>query len=300
MSLLVLGSVAVDDIENSHGKRERILGGSASFAAVAASWFTSPEIIGVIGTDFPEAYKSLYREKKIGLDGLEQRQGDTFHWSGKYHDDMIGRDTLETDLGVFEDWKPNLPDSLRQIPDVFLANISPDLQLHVLDQMQSIRLVGLDTMNLWINIAHDDLCKAISRTRVLFVNDEEARLLTGEISLTRAARKLQEMGPEILIIKRGEHGASVHSPDRLFYAPAFPLEKVLDVTGAGDTFAGALMGTLAGQEKLDFPRVCEGVLRGAVLASFCVEDFSLDRLVKVTRDEFDERFKLIRQMIRYE
>lgn len=299
MSLLIVGSVALDDIETSRARVSRILGGAASFSSIAASRFTQTELVGIVGDDFPQSHIDLFKKHGVGLGALEVKEGATFHWAGRYHDDLIHRDTLRTDLGVFEDWQPNIPSALRDIPFVFLANIHPDLQLHVLDQMQNVRLVGCDTMNLWINVAREPLDRIIERSDILLVNDEEARQLTEEISLTKAARVLQSRGPKVIIIKRGEHGASVHGEGRMFYAPAYPIEEVADPTGAGDTFAGALMGYLAEKNSVEFDDVCQGVIQGTVLASFCVEDFSLNRLVTATEKEIGARLERLKEIVRW-
>lgn len=298
MGLLIVGSVALDDIETASGKKmTRILGGAASFASIAAARFTRPELVGVIGSDFPEEHVEMFKSQNVGIEALERREGATFHWSGRYHADQVHRDTLKTELGVFEDWKPTIPQSLRGSPYLLLGNIHPDLQLHVLDQMKNVRLVGCDTMNLWINTAREALDRVIERSHILLLNDEEARMLSGESSLPKAAKILQERGPRIIIIKRGEHGASVHGPGQMFFAPAFPIDNVVDPTGAGDTFAGALMGYLAQKEAMDFDSVCRGVINGAVLASFCVEDFSLNQLIKAQQEEVQERMNILADIV---
>lgn len=298
MSLLVVGSVALDDVETPEAKAEGILGGAASFASVAAARFAKVELVGIVGSDFPEEHIEMFKSQGVGTQALEVKEGKTFHWEGRYHEDMVHRDTLMTELGVFEDWSPVIPESLRKMPFVFLGNIHPQLQLDVLDQMEEPKLVGCDTMNLWINIARDELEQVIKRTNILIINDEEARMLTEVISLHKAARMLQEMGPEIIIIKRGEHGASVHGKDRLFFAPAYPLDDVTDTTGAGDTFAGAMMGYLTQQNSDRYEDVCRGVLNGSVLASFAVEGFSLKRLAESTATELEERMNILGQMVR--
>jgi len=298
MSVLIVGSVAVDDVENCHGKVTRVLGGAASFSSVAAARYDHTELVGIVGDDFPGQHVELFKQQGVGTQALEVKPGKTFHWGGRYHDDLVHRDTLFTKLGVFEDWMPVIPEALRGIEVVFLANIHPLLQLHVLEQMQQVRLVGCDTMNLWINTAREALDRVIEKSDILLVNDEEARMLTGEISLNKAAKTLRARGPRIVIIKRGEHGASVHGEGRLFCVPAYPLDEVIDPTGAGDTFAGALMGYLARGNAFEFEPVCRGVLQGTVLASFSVEDFSLDRLTKVTNEEIGQRLEELSQMVR--
>lgn len=293
-----MGSVALDDVETPSGKAERILGGAATFGCVAASRFVKPEMVGIVGDDFPEQHIRLFEECGVGTTALEKKTGKTFHWEGRYHENMIHRDTLLTELGVFEDWLPQIPESLRSMPYLFLGNIHPELQLHVLKQMSNVKLVGCDTMNLWINIARDELAEVISKVDVLIINDEEARMLTEKVSLSLAAKEILEMGPSVVIVKRGEHGATVHSRDRLFFCPALPIDHVADPTGAGDTFAGAMMGFLAKTGNTEFSDICRGVVMGTVLASFCVEDFSLNRLIHVDDRQMEDRRKMLEDMVK--
>ncbi len=298
MSLLIVGSVALDDIETTHSKAESILGGAASFASVAAARYTRPELVGIVGRDFPREHIDLFEGQGVGIAALEVSAGKTFHWAGRYHEDFMHRDTLRTELGVFEDWSPTIPKSLRGASYVLLGNIHPQLQLDVLEQMRNCRLVGCDTMNLWINTAREALDQVIERTNLLLINDQEARMLSSEFSLPRAAKVIQERGPQVIVIKRGEHGASVHSGGRVFYAPAYPVEAVVDPTGAGDTFAGALMGYLARQDSVEFEEVCRGVIQGTVLASFAVEAFSLQALVEARPEEVEHRVNTLAEMVR--
>lgn len=295
--LVVVGSIGIDTVETPSERRVEILGGSASFACVASSFFAPTAMVGVVGTDFPEEYMKVYRAAGVDLEGLQILEGKTFRWSGVYEENMDNRTTLSTDLNVFEAFSPNIPESYRQVPFLFLGNIQPALQLHVLDQMQKPEFVMVDTMDLWINIARDDLLRVIQRVDLLTVNDSEARLLTGAATLTQAAGNLLEMGPRFVLIKKGENGSMLFSRDGIFILPAYPLEKVADPTGAGDTFAGAFMGALAEGRKTDERSLRKAMLFGSVVASFGVEDFSLDRLQRLTREEITRRADLLRAMM---
>lgn len=299
MSLLIVGSVALDDIETSHGKAEKILGGAASFASIAAAHFTQPQLLGIVGDDFPLEHIELFKARGVDTQALEIKPGKTFYWAGRYHADFMHRDTLLTELGVFEDWSPTIPEALRAAAYILLGNIHPELQLHVLEQMPSARFVACDTMNLWIKTARRALNQVIERTDLLLINDEEARMLSGEVALPLAARAIQAQGPRVVIIKRGEHGASVHTPDGVFYVPAYPVEAIVDPTGAGDTFAGALMGYLASRDSVEFSDLCQGVVQGAVLASFAVETFSLEGLVEAQPNEVEQRAQTLARMVRW-
>lgn len=290
MSLVVIGSVAYDDVETPHGKRERILGGSASYISVTAANFTDVRLVAVVGSDFRESDVELLRSRGVGLEGLQRQEGRTFSWGGRYHDDMNIRDTLFTDLGVFEHFRPELPEAYRESELVFLGNIHPALQLEVLDQVRDPRFVAADTMNFWIQGEPETLRRLLSRLDGLTINDEEARLLSGEANLLQAARAIRAMGPRWLVIKRGEHGAWLFSDDRIFAVPAFPLERVLDPTGAGDTFAGGFMGSLARAGEVTERNVRRAMVNGSTMASFCVEGFSLDRLVAVEDEEIAARY----------
>ncbi len=296
-SILVVGSTALDSVETSHGKVDDALGGSAFFFSAAAAHQVPVDLVGVVGDDFPMQEIDPLHALGVGLDGLKiVPGGKTFRWGGKYHEDMIGRDTLFTELGVFESFKPWIPEKSRGHQVLFLANIQPQLQLDVLDQMTGPELVVLDTMNLWIDIALDDLKKVIARCHVLIVNDEEARQITGLRSLPRAARALKAMGPHTVVIKKGEHGALLYHNDNWFAAPALPLDEVIDPTGAGDTFAGGFVSSLAAADDMDEMAYRRAVIHGSAWASFCVEDFSLKRLLAVTREEVDERLKAFERL----
>ena len=308
MAILVVGSVAYDTVETPFGRAERVLGGSASFFSVAASFFTPVNLVAVVGQDFGEREMSAFRGRDIDLEGLERTAGETFHWAGKYSYDLNARETLFTHLNVFEHFQPRLPASYRGSDHVFLGNIHPDLQRDVLDQVPQPKLVVCDTMNYWISRTPAELKETLRRVDVLLINDAEARELSGEWNMVRAARVIQAMGPGVLVVKKGEHGVLMFGQDGSFAAPAYPLEEVFDPTGAGDTFAGGFMGYLAaahGEAGLQRGKVDDQILRravimGSTLASFCVEAFSLDRLVRLTRAEIDGRFRLFKRLTHFE
>ncbi len=298
MDVIVVGSVGIDTIETPTEKRESILGGSASYACAASSYFSNVGMVGVVGTDFPKNFRDVYESFNVDLAGLQTVEGDTFRWSGVYQENMDNRETISTDLNVFETFSPELPDNYKSCPYVFLANIAPELQLHVLDQVQSPKFVLADTMDLWINIAVEPLKQVISRVDMMTLNESEARHLTGEHALLRAARSLLEMGPTYVLIKKGEHGSILFSKDRIFLMPAFPLEEVEDPTGAGDTFAGGFMGSFAASGQTSEEAIRKAMVYGSVVASFGVEKFSLDRLQEVNIEEIEERAYLFREMLR--
>lgn len=291
--LLVVGSVAIDWIITPHDEREESVGGSATFFSMAASYLTPVQLVGVVGHDFPDHAVEDMRGAGIDLNGLEVvSDGKTFRWKGKYHENMNDRDTLETHLNCFEHFAPKLPDAYRTAPNVFLANIQPSLQLQVLEQMaQRPKFVGLDTMNLWIDIAADELRAVLERIDCLVINEEEARQLTGRDNLVRAAREIRGMGPKTLVIKRGEYGALLFGPDdqQLFSVPGLPLEEVHDPTGAGDCFAGGFMGYVAGRDVTP-DNLRRGMVWGSVMASFCVQGFSYDQLKGLPKSTIDRRF----------
>jgi sugar/nucleoside kinase (ribokinase family) len=289
MSILVVGSVAFDTVETPFGKAERVLGGSASFFAVAASFFTPVNLVGVVGRDFGEEQLRAFRGREIDLRGLERMDGDTFHWQGKYSYDLNSRETVCTELNVFEFFKPSIPAQYRASSHVFLGNIDPVLQRDVLEQVERPRVVACDTMR-----------KTLERVDILLINDAEARQLSGEWNIVKAARAIRALGPRTLVLKKGEHGVLMFSDAGSFAAPAYPLEQVFDPTGAGDTFAGGFLGYLAntGEEGEDALR--RAVIMGSTLASFCVEAFSLDRLLTLSRAEIDERFGLFKRLTHFE
>jgi len=294
MSILVVGSVAYDTVETPFGRAERVLGGSASFFSVAASFFTPVNLVGVVGSDFGEAQLAAFRGRAIDLEGLEHMEGKTFHWQGKYSYDLNSRDTICTDLNVFEFFKPKIPARYRDSQAVFLGNIDPVLQREVLEQVRSPRVVACDTMNFWINGKAEELRKTLAKVQVLLVNDAEARELSGEWNLVKAARAIRAMGPRTVVVKKGEHGVVMFDGEDVFAAPAFPLENVFDPTGAGDTFAGGFMGYLASTGELDNAALRRAIVMGSTLASFSVEAFSLDRLLTLTRAQIEERYRLFR------
>ena len=299
VELIVVGSIGIDTIETPVARRESILGGSASYACAAASFFTSVGMVGVVGTDFPKQDVDLYKHFRIDLDGLETVPGETFRWSGVYEANMDNRRTIRTDLNVFASFLPKLPTSYRKSPFLFLANIQPDLQLHVLEQIEKPRFTVVDTMDLWINTAKEKLLEVIQRVDMLTLNESEARHLSDQHTLLKAARALLKLGPKYVLIKKGEHGSVLFSHNGIFLMPAFPLEDVQDPTGAGDTFAGGLMGALAAGKKVDETSIRRAMIYGSIVASFGVEAFSLERLQTLTLKEIEARANLFREMIRF-
>ena len=290
MSLLVVGSVAFDAIETPHGKVDRTLGGAASYFALAASHFAPVRMVAVVGDDFTEKEKAIFHGRKIDLSGLEYAQGKTFFWAGRYSLDMNQRTTLATELNVFGTFRPTLPDAFLDSQFVFLGNIDPTLQRSVLKQIRrQPKVVGLDTMNYWIDGTPAELRETLKHVQVLTINDDETRQLTGEHNLLRAAKHVFKMGPKTLIIKRGEHGALMVHDSFIFSVPAFPLEEVHDPIGAGDTFAGGFMGYLAGMGRINEQTLRSAMVYGSVLASFTVERFGVERLASVTRREIRDR-----------
>lgn len=296
--LVVVGSVGLDTVCTPCARRQDLLGGSASYACAAASFFSTVGMVGVVGTDFPLRHRRLYKRLGIDLAGLQVQSGKTFRWSGEYAVDMNQRRTLCTELNVFASFAPALPPGYSASPYLFLANISPDLQLHVLDRMQKPRFVAADTMDLWIRTCPRALRRVIRRVDLLLINESEARLLTGQTSLLTAARRLLRLGPRFLIIKKGEHGSMLFTPNSIFLMPAYPLEHVRDPTGAGDAFAGGLMGALAGRGRVSERALKNAMARGSILASFAVESFGLDGLSALSQDTIRERIQLMQRMMR--
>lgn len=290
MSVLVVGSMALDSVETPFGKVENILGGSASYFSLAASNFTDVNVVAVVGNDFPEEHIKLLESHNIKLDGVKREEGETFRWVGHYGYDLSEAKTLETHLNVFETFNPVLPDHYKDIDIVFLANIDPEIQYEVLQQVKEPKLVACDTMNFWIESKPEQLKKLLGHVDILMINDAETRELAGEPIIVKAARKIMEMGPKILIVKRGEYGALMFSKDGIFYAPSYPLEEVFDPTGAGDTFAGGFIGYVASHDINNVNDYKRAVIYGSVLASFTVEDFSVNRLAKLTKDEIEARY----------
>lgn len=301
MSILVVGSVALDNLETPHGKREGILGGTATNFSTAASFFTTVHMIGVVGHDFGDTHMKFLTKKGIDVSGLKvDPTGKTFRWTGRYFDDINRRETLDTQLGVFAGFNPELNDFHREMPFLFLAGIHPSLQLKVLGQMKQPKIVALDTWNLWIDTTRNELQKVIERSSMMFVNDEEARKLTGEINVTKAAKKILSWGPKVVIIKRGEYGALLYTKDMVFAAPGMPLTTVVDPTGAGDTFAGGFMGYLAKTGETNDSTLRRAVISGSAMASFQVEDFGLDRLRRLTWKEIESRMKSFKELSHFE
>ncbi len=300
MSLLVVGSVAYDSVETSFGKRDDALGGSATFFSLAAALFTKPSLVAVVGEDFKAEDIALLARHGVDLTGLEQAAGPTFRWGGKYHADMQGRDTLFTHLNVFESFQPKLSAEHAAASIVFLANIHPTLQQRVLDQVQQPHFVAADTMNLWIDVAKAELEQVLGRVDGLFINDEEALQLTGARTVVQAARAIRALGPQLLIIKRGEHGALMFNDDDIFYVPAFPLETVLDPTGAGDTFAGGFMGYVAATGDFTPPNMRRAAVVGSLMASYCVEGFSVEQLREVQIHDVRRRYEAFRQLTAFD
>lgn len=299
MTVLVVGTVALDSVETPYGKADEILGGSATYFAAGASFFGGVRLVGVVGDDFPRERLDFLAERGVDLEGIEVVPGGkTFRWAGRYHHDLNHRDTLGTWLNVLETFQPKLPNEWRESEYVFLANIDPVLQRQVLDQIKKPKLVVADTMNFWIESMRDELVKTLQRVDVLIVNDEEARQLSGVPNLLKAARAIQQMGPQTVIVKKGEHGALLFTNGRVFTVPAYPLEDVFDPTGAGDTFAGGFFGYLARAGKHDDDTMRRAVVYGSALASFCVEKFGPDRLKDLTQAELDARVKEFHELVR--
>ncbi len=292
MSLLVVGTVAFDSVETPYGKEEMVVGGSAMYIGYSASYFVQDiKMVSIIGDDFSEGELNSMEDKGMNLDGIEKvKGGKSFFWAGKYHDDFNGRDTLVTDLNVLADFDPVLPQHYKDSKYIMLGNLTPDIQISVLDQLNDKPdLVMLDTMNFWINNTPDDLRKVLKRIDILTINDEEARMLSGEHALARAAAKIQAMGPYYIVIKRGEHGALLFYNDKTFFAPALLLQTLIDPTGAGDCFAGGFIGYLAKTQNLSFENMKRAIIHGSALASFCVEDFSNWNIKRLSLDQIDQR-----------
>jgi len=290
MAVLVVGSIALDSVKTPFGEVEEVLGGSATYASYAASFFTTPYLVGVVGNDFPEKHINLLQEKSIDLRGLDIIEGKTFRWKGYYDFDLNTAKTLSTCLNVFKEFHARIPDEYRKIKNVFLGNIDPEVQLEVLKQVENPELVVGDTMNFWINNKKDELLKVLKKLNVLVINDAEARQLSEESSLIKAGKKLLSLGPDYIIIKKGEHGALLFSDSEFFSIPAYPLEALYDPTGAGDTFAGGFVGYLASKDDFNGGEFKKALVYGSVLASFNVEDFSLNRLTRLSKEEIVQRY----------
>lgn len=300
MSMLITGSIALDSVKTPVEEHHEQLGGSASYASVAASFFTPVNLVGIVGSDFPKPYFDLYKKHHINLDGLQVAEGKTFRWSGEYEWDLNKRRTLSVALNVFEKFQPTLPESYRTTPYVFLANISPQLQLHVLAQVTKPKFVVADTMDLWLEIAREPLLELLKKIDCIVLNESEARELMKETSLIRAGRAILKLGPKYVVIKKGEHGCLLFAHDLFFSAPAYPLEDIHDPTGAGDCFAGGFAGYLARADRLDHDVLRKAVVYGSVLASYCVESFSLNRLLALNIHDIEDRYKSFKQMSHFE
>jgi sugar/nucleoside kinase (ribokinase family) len=303
MSLITVGTMAFDAIETPFGKVDQIVGGSATYVAYAASNFIEPvQQISIVGYDFPEAEMAELKKRGVQTEGVEVVPGKkSFFWSGKYHIDMNTRDTLITDLNVLEDFNPIVPESYQGAEFLMLGNLMPKLQLDVINQLKvRPKLIVMDTMNFWMDIALDDLKEVLKKVDVLLVNDGEARQLSGEVSLVKAARLIMEMGPKFLIIKKGEHGALLFHENHVFFAPALPLEEVFDPTGAGDTFAGGFIGYLAKTKDISFENMKTAIIVGSAMASFCVEKFGPERLKEITKEDIDQRLEEFVQLVNFD
>lgn len=300
MSILVVGTVAIDSIETPTQARDHVLGGSATHFSYAASFFAPVRLVGVVGDDFPQQHVSLLRERQIDLEGLQVvKGGKTFYWKGKYHANMNDRDTLEVHLNVFGDFDPHVPENFRRSPLVFLANGSPMVQSKVLEQVVGPKLVVADTMDLWIRETRDELLDLLKKIDGVVMNDSEAKLLTQEENLVRAGQRVRELGPKFVIIKKGEHGAMFFSEHETYVMPAFPTEQVVDPTGAGDSFAGGIMGYLAEQDNFEPTTLKRALAYGVLVASFTVEDFSLERLRRIQRSDIDLRMEQYLKMLSF-
>jgi sugar/nucleoside kinase (ribokinase family) len=303
MSLLTVGTIAFDSIETPFGRAERVVGGAGVYISLAASYFTDDlKVVSVVGDDFPQNEINYLSSRGIDLEGLQVVEGGkTFFWQGKYHENLTGRDTIDTQLNVLEGFDPKLPDSYKEVDYLMLGNMTPSLQMRVIDQLKKRpKLIALDTMNFWMDTAMDELKKVLNYVDVLTINDDEARQLSGEYSLVKAAAVIQKMGPKYLVIKKGEHGALLFQGSKVFFAPALPLAETFDPTGAGDTFAGGFIGYLASTEDLSFENMKRAVIYGSAMASFCVEKFSVTRLKELNDDEITERMVNFVQLVNFD
>ncbi|MBL7910811.1 MAG: bifunctional hydroxymethylpyrimidine kinase/phosphomethylpyrimidine kinase [Bacteroidia bacterium] len=303
MSLLVVGTVAFDAIETPFGKTDKIVGGAASYIALAASYFQRDiSLVSVVGDDFPQDFLNILKKEGVNLEGLQIKKGEkSFFWSGKYHNDLNSRDTLETQLNVLENFNPIVPESAKECDFLMLGNLVPAVQRSVIDQLKKRpKLIVLDTMNFWMDIAMDELKKTIAMIDVLTINDSEARQLSGEYSLVKAAQKILAMGPKVLVIKKGEHGALLFNEEEVFFAPALPLENVYDPTGAGDSFAGGFIGYLAKTKDISFENMKRAIIFGSAMASFTVEKFGTERLIGLSQKDVDERVQEFIDLVQFD
>jgi len=299
MSLVAVGSLAFDTIETPYGRRERIVGGSCSYFSLAASFFSQPKIVAVVGEDFPRETIELFKKKGIDLQGLKIEPGKTFHWEARYGDDPNQRSTIKTELNVFQDFSPTLPPQYQEADLVFLANIDPDLQDDILDQIKKPKLVAMDTINLWIQNKPSSLLKVLKKVDIFFANEEEVKMLTEETNLIKAAKKILQKGPRYVAIKKGEHGALVMGKDFVFSVLAHPCEEVIDPTGAGDSFGGGFMGYLDMVNSFEEKEIRKAAVYGSVLASFAIEDFGIERLKSLTFPEIEERFLEFKKLVSF-
>ncbi len=303
MSLVTVGTVAFDTIETPYGKADRVVGGAATYISLAASYFHKPiQLVSVVGDDFPQEELKYMKKRGIQLEGLDIKEGEkSFFWAGRYHDNMNKRDTLDTQLNVLADFNPKLPASYKSAKYLMLGNLTPEVQMSVIKQFKKRpKLIVMDTMNFWMDIAMPALKKVIKKVDVLTINDEEARQLSGEYSLVKAAKKIHKMGPRFLVIKKGEHGALLFEGEKMFYAPALPLAQVFDPTGAGDTFAGGFIGYLAKTDSITFENMKRAVIYGSAMASFCVEEFSIQRLKTLKASEVNKRVKQFVKLTKFD
>ncbi|GAB4136145.1 MAG: PfkB family carbohydrate kinase [Bacteroidia bacterium] len=303
MSLLVVGTVAFDAIETPFGKTDKIIGGAATYISLAASYFTKNlNLVSVVGGDFPQESLDMLKKHGVALDGLQiKKDQKSFFWAGRYHNDMNSRDTLITELNVLADFDPVVPENCREVDFLMLGNLMPSIQQKVMAQLKKRpKLIVLDTMNFWMDTAMDDLIKTIGQVDVLTINDAEARQLSGEYSLVKAAQKILALGPKVLIIKKGEHGALLFNREQVFFAPALPLEDVFDPTGAGDSFAGGFIGYLAETKDISFENMKRAIIFGSAMASFTVEKFGVERLVGLSQEEVDERVQEFIDLVQFD
>ena len=302
MKIVSVGTVAFDAIETPFGKTDKIVGGACTYISLSAAYFNnSPHLISVVGEDFPNKTIALFKERGINTEGLQIKNGEkTFFWSGKYHQDMNTRDTLDTQLNVLESFDPIVPNSYQDCDILMLGNLTPSVQMKVIKQMETRpKLIVLDTMNFWMEIAMEDLKKVIKEIDVLTINDEEARLLSGVYSLRKAAKIILEMGPKYLIIKKGEHGALLFEDNNIFYAPALPLEEVFDPTGAGDTFAGGFVGHLSSCDTIDWEAMKKAIIVGSAMASFTVEKFGIEKLIELDKSQIEQRINEFKNLVSF-
>ncbi len=303
MSIVTVGTVAFDSIETPRGKADRVIGGACTYISWSASYFTDDiKLVSIVGEDFPSSELKELEGRGVDLEGLEiVKGGKSFYWSGRYHDNMNQRDTLVTELNVLADFDPTLPHSYKNADYVMLGNLTPEIQLQVINQMEKKpKLIVMDTMNFWMDIAWDSLIETVKHVDVITINDEEARQLSGEFSLVNAAAKIHTMGPRYVVIKKGEHGALLFGDGKIFSAPALPLAEVYDPTGAGDTFAGGFIGYLASQDEINFDNMKRAIIYGSAMASFCVEEFSINKLKSLDKDQIDARVQKFIEISRVE